>query len=75
MQRAASPDRTAPSALPCEWITPFGGPLLPDVNMMAGVSLAVTVSVIASVMTLPWTRSSRSGVHTSRSAGRSFSSA
>ena len=40
MQRAASPDRTAPSALPWEWMTPFGGPLLPDVNMIASVSLS-----------------------------------
>jgi len=33
MHRASSPDRTAPSALPCEWMTPLGGPLLPEVNM------------------------------------------
>ena len=38
MHRAARPDRTAPSALPCEWMTPFGGPLLPEVNMMTRVS-------------------------------------
>ena len=32
MQRAAKPDRTAPNALPCEWMTPLGAPLLPEVR-------------------------------------------
>ena len=48
MHRAARPERTAPSALPCEWMTPLGGPLLPDVNMIASVSLGVTVSATLS---------------------------
>jgi hypothetical protein len=48
MQRAARPDRTAASALPCEWITLFGGPLLPEVNMMTSVSLGVTADATAS---------------------------
>ena len=50
MQRAVRPDRTAASALPCEWMTPFGGPLLPEVNMMTSVSLGVTAAAIASTI-------------------------
>ena len=46
MHRAASPDRTAPKALPCECMTPLGGPLLPEVNMMTSGSAAVTVSLM-----------------------------
>ena len=53
MQRAARPDRTAASALPCEWITPFGGPLLPEVNMMTSVSLGVTAAATASTTCSP----------------------
>ena len=50
MQRAARPDCTAPNALPWEWMTPLGEPLLPEVNMMTSGSLGVTVSVSASTM-------------------------
>ena len=50
MQRAASPDRTAPNALPWECMTPLGAPLLPEVNMMTSGSAAVTVSVMASTI-------------------------
>ena len=73
MHRAARPDCTARSALPCEWMTPFGGPLLPDVNMMTRLSAAVTVAVIAS--TVPVVAAvacgNWSGVQTARSAGSS----
>lgn len=50
MQRAASPDCTAPNALPWECTTPLGVPLLPEVNMMTNGSAAVTVSVMASTI-------------------------
>ena len=53
IQRLANPDRTAPSALPCECTTPLGGPLLPDVNMMTIGSLGVTVAVTASTIEPP----------------------
>ena len=42
MKRASSPDRTAASALPWECRTPFGGPLLPEVNMMTNGSAGRT---------------------------------
>jgi hypothetical protein len=38
MHRAPSRTRRLLNALPCEWMTPFGGPLLPDVNMITSVS-------------------------------------
>ena len=50
MHRAASPDRTAPKALPCECMTPLGGPLLPEVNTMSSGSASVTVSHSASTI-------------------------
>src|ERR1700757_589645 len=50
MQRLAKPAETAPSALPCEWMTPLGGPLLPEVNMMTIGSLGVTVAASASTI-------------------------
>ena len=71
MQRAARPDRTAASALPCEWITPFGGPLLPEVNMMTSVSLGVTAAVIASITGPACGLTNRSGAQTCCNAGSS----
>ena len=72
MHRGERPDSTAASALPCEWMTPFGGPLLPEVNMMTRVSAAVTVAVAAStVPAVAAACGSWSGVQTPRSAGNS----
>ncbi len=75
MQRAASPDRTAPSALPWECTTPLGGPLLPEVNMMTSGSAGATAPAIASTTrrarSAGVARVSRSAGQTSRSAGSS----
>lgn len=79
MQRAASPDRTAPSALPWECTTPLGEPLLPEVNMMTSGSAGATVSVIASMIrrarSLAAALSSRSVDQTCCNAGSSDSGA
>ncbi len=75
MQRAARPDCTAPNALPWEWMTPLGDPLLPEVNMITNGSAGVTVAVMASMRSradsLAKALSSRSAGQTSRSAGSS----
>ncbi len=75
IQRAASPDRTAPSALACECTTPLGAPLLPEVKTMTRGSAAVTVSVMASTIrrarspAVAW--ASRSATQTCCKAGSS----
>src|SRR6201999_90109 len=75
MQRLANPDRTAPSAPPCEWTTPLGAPLLPEVNMMTIGSLGVTVAASASTIerfdSAADTSGNRSAAQTWRNAGRS----
>jgi hypothetical protein len=50
-------------------MTSFGGPLLPEVNMMTSVSLGATAAVIASITGPACGLTNRSGAQTCRSAG------
>ena len=74
MRRADKPARTAVSALPCEWITPFGGPLLPEVNITSMGSAGTTAPASASTSAAAVADGSSSASQISRKATRFASS-